>query len=194
MTDSTRQQQARPRRRARIVKTGVAAAALALAATFAAMALAAGSTSVDSASNATLGERVLVGSSGHTLYELSPETTHSLLCKTSECLKFWPPLTATSTSKVKLGSGVHGKVGILHRSNGISQVTLNGHPLYFFAEDKGKGEANGQNFKGFGGTWHVLSDAGQPSSKAPTSTDAPATSTPPPAAPSTPESSNDYGY
>ncbi len=176
VSDSARQQHARPRHRARRVTWGMAAATLALAATFAAIALASGSTSVDSASNASLGESVLVGSSGHTLYELSPETTHTLLCRTSECLKFWPPLSASSASKVKLGSGVHGKVGILHRSNGVSQVTLNGHPLYFFAEDKGRGEVNGQNFKSFGGTWHVLSSSGQPSSKAPGSSNAPAPS------------------
>jgi predicted lipoprotein with Yx(FWY)xxD motif len=199
MNDSARQQHARLRRRGRRVKWGVAAATLAIAATFAAIALASGSTSVDSASSATLGESVLVGSSGHTLYELSPETTSHLLCKSSECLKFWPPLSASSASKVKLGAGVHGKVGILHRSNGISQVTLNGHPLYFFAEDKARGEVNGQNFKGFGGTWHVLSDSGQPSSKAPGSSTAPAASAPAPAAPTGSSSSegsgsNNYSY
>jgi len=202
MSDSATQQHARPRRRGRRLKWGVAAATLAIAATFAAIALASGSTSVDSASSATLGESVLVGSSGHTLYELSPETASHLLCKSSECLKFWPPLSASSASKVKLGAGVHGKVGILHRSGGISQVTLNGHPLYFFAEDKARGEVNGQNFKGFGGTWHVLSDSGQPSSKAPGSSNAPAASAPAPAAPtgstgsssSEGSGSNNYAY
>jgi len=81
-------------------------------------------------------------------------------------------------------------------------VTLNGHPLYFFAEDKARGEVNGQNFKGFGGTWHVLSDSGQPSSKAPGSSNAPAASAPAPAAPtgstgsssSEGSGSNNYAY
>ncbi len=195
MTDSNREHNARAGRRATRLKSAVAVVAIALAGVFAAMALASGSTSVDSASSSTLGESILVGSSGHTLYELSPETTSHLLCKSSECLKFWPPLTASSASKVKLAPGVHGKVGILHRSNGTSQVTLNGHPLYFFAEDKARGEVNGQNFKGFGGTWHVLSDSGQPSSKASGSSNAPAASAPAPA-PSTSEGSgsNNYGY
>jgi predicted lipoprotein with Yx(FWY)xxD motif len=197
MTDSNRQQNARAGRRSRSLKSGVAVVVIALAGVFAALALASGSTNIDSASNSSLGEHILIGSSGHTLYELSPETTSHLLCKSSECLKFWPPLTASSASKVKLASGVHGKVGILHRSGGTSQVTLNGHPLYFFAEDKSRGEVNGQNFKGFGGTWHVLSDSGQPSAKAPGSSNAPAASAPAPAAPSAPsssEGSNNYSY
>ena len=72
---------------------------------------------------------------------------------------------------------MHGALGILHRSNGMLQVTLNGLPLYRFAEDHASGEVNGQNFKGFGGTWHVLSDSGAPSSTAPASPSTPAPST-----------------
>jgi predicted lipoprotein with Yx(FWY)xxD motif len=189
MIDSTDHHATPPRRRATIVKIGASVAALALAATFAAMALASSSTSIDSASNSSLGEHILVGSSGRTLYVLSPETTSHLLCKSSECLKFWPPLTASSAKDVKLGSGVHGAVGILHRSGGTSQVTLNGHPLYYFAGDSGRDEVGGQNFKSFGGTWHVLSDSGQPSSKAASSSKAPSAP-----APSSSESSGSYGY
>jgi predicted lipoprotein with Yx(FWY)xxD motif len=169
---------------------GVAVVSMAIVVTSAAMALASSSTSVNSASNSKLGEKILVTSSGRTLYELSPETTAHLLCKSSECLKFWPPLKASSASKVKLGSGVHGKVGILHRSGGVSQVTLGGHPLYTFAEDKGAGEVNGQNFKGFGGVWHVLTPAGSPSSKE-AAVNAPAVSPP---APENSGGSNNYGY
>ena len=60
------------------------------------------------------------------------------------------------------------------------QVTLNGLPLYRFAEDHASGEVNGQNFKSFGGTWHVLTDAGTTSATAPASSGTPApTSTTP---------------
>jgi predicted lipoprotein with Yx(FWY)xxD motif len=185
MIDPIRQQTPRTRRsRGIALRVGVVAVVVAVAAVFAAMALASSSSvSVNSASNSKLGQRILVTSSGRTLYELSPETTSHLLCKSSECLKFWPPLKAGSASGVKLGSGVHGKVGILHRAGGVSQVTLNGHPLYTFAEDKGSGEVNGQNFKGFGGIWHVLSTSGAPSAKEAAATNAPASA---PAAPSTP--------
>ncbi|HWY89949.1 MAG TPA: hypothetical protein VNY31_04695, partial [Solirubrobacteraceae bacterium] len=105
---------------------GAAAVVLALAVSLAALALAAGGTAtVSSESSANLGERIVVNAQGRTLYALSPETTHHLLCKTSECFKFWPPLTVSSHKvKLKAGSGVRGKLGILHRSNGMLQVTL----------------------------------------------------------------------
>jgi predicted lipoprotein with Yx(FWY)xxD motif len=168
----------RARGRSRLAKTSAATTTIAvIAAVIAAMAFASSTVAIDSASNSTLGEHVLVNSQGRTLYVLSPETAHHLLCTSSECLKFWPPLTISSTKeKIKLGSDVHGKVGWLKRSNGTLQVTLNGLPLYRFAEDKANGEVNGQNFKGFGGVWHVLGDSGKPSSKALPSTNAPASS------------------
>ena len=163
-----------------LMKVGVGVATCAVAVTFAAVALGSSSTSIGWVSNSALGERILTGPSGRTLYMLSPETSSRLLCRNSECMKFWPPLTASSVDKVRLGAGVHGKVGLLRRSslhhagantiiisNGVSQVTLNGHPLYYFSGDRHRDEVNGQNFKSFGGTWEVLGASGQPSSKAP---------------------------
>jgi predicted lipoprotein with Yx(FWY)xxD motif len=182
VTDSRQQQIAprRPRRRRTITEIGLTAVALALAAAFAAMALASSPATVGSASSTTLGERVLVNAKGRTLYVLTPETSRHLLCTSSECLKFWPPLTVPSrATKLVRGAGVHGRLGILQRKNGMLQVTLNGLPLYRFAEDRASGEVNGQNFKGFGGIWHVLGASGTPSSAAPVSAGAPGASTPP---------------
>jgi Secreted repeat of unknown function len=48
-------------------------------------------------------------------------------------------------------------------------VVLNGQPLYRFAEDHAKDEANGQNIKSFGGTWHALGTSGKPITTAPSS-------------------------
>lgn len=183
MTDSVQQQPTHPRRR-RTLQIGVASAALGLAALLAATALAASTVTIGSASNAKLSEKVLINAQRRTLYVLTPETAKHLLCTSSECLKFWPPLTVASRStKLKLGAGVHGKLGILRRSNGLLQVTLNGLPLYRFAEDHASGDVNGQNFKGFGGIWHVLSDSGRPSSAAPVSSSAPTSTTSTPSSP-----------
>src|ERR1017187_8264102 len=80
----------------------VAALALLLAGSLVATALAASTVTIGSASNSSLGKRVVVNAQGHTLYALSPETASRLLCKSSESLKFWPPLTVGSSStKVK---------------------------------------------------------------------------------------------
>jgi predicted lipoprotein with Yx(FWY)xxD motif len=151
---------------------GAAAAVLALAASLAAIALAAGAAStVSSISSAKLGEQIVVEGQGRTLYALSPETTHHLLCKSSECLKFWPPLTVSSPkAKLRAGSGVHGTLGILRRSGGVLQVTLRGMPLYRFSGDHAKGQVNGQGLKSFGGTWHAVTAAAD-SSKASASTE-----------------------
>jgi predicted lipoprotein with Yx(FWY)xxD motif len=201
MMSNDNQQAGRARRRSRVLKTSAATATVALiAAVVAAMAFASSTVAIDSASNSTLGEHVLVNSQGRTLYVLSPETAHHLLCKSAECLKFWPPLTISSTKeKIKLGSGVHGKVAWIKRSNGTLQVTLNGLPLYRFAEDKANGEVNGQNFKGFGGVWHVLGDSGKPSTTAVPSAGAPTSSEPSSSSgtttsTSTSTSSGGYGY
>jgi predicted lipoprotein with Yx(FWY)xxD motif len=150
---------------------GAAMAVLVLAASLAAMALAAGTvTTVGSLSSSKLGERIVVNAHGRTLYALSPETTHHLLCK-GECFKFWPPLTVSSSkTKLRVGPGVSGSLGILHRSNGMLQVTLRGMPLYRYDEDHAKGQTNGQGIKSFGGTWHAVTAAADPS-KAPASTD-----------------------
>ena len=202
MTDSAQQQIATPRRRPRRrgVEIGLTAVALALGAAFAAMALAASPATVSSASSAKLGERVLVNVKGRTLYTLTPETSRHLLCTSSECLKFWPPLTVPSRgTKLVRGAGIHGRLGILQRKNGMLQVTLNGLPLYRFSEDHASGEVNGQNFKGFGGIWRVLGVSGAPSAAQPVSTSAPAagmptTSTSTTSTPTTTTSAPGYQY
>jgi predicted lipoprotein with Yx(FWY)xxD motif len=187
MTRARQNQIARSPRRQRRRPSGllvtVMAATLVFAGSLAAMALAAGNAAtVSSASNSTLGEQIVVDAQGRTLYALSPETAHHLLCKSSACLKFWPPLTVRS-SKTKLLAepGVHGHLAILRRSNGVLQVTLGGLPLYRYSGDRAKGEANGQSIHSFGGTWHVLSATGSSS---------PAT----PAKPTTPSPTPEYGY
>jgi predicted lipoprotein with Yx(FWY)xxD motif len=133
--------------------------AVALAATISAIATAStASPTVKSAHNAALNKSVLVDSRGRTLYELAPETVHHLLCKSSACFGFWPPLKVSS-AKVRLikGAGVKGKLGTLHRK-GFFQVTLDGRPLYHFSQDTAKGQANGQGIMGFGGRWHVVNE------------------------------------
>ncbi len=102
-------------------------------------------------------ESIAVDAKGFAVYELSPETTHHVLCKKSnQCLSFWPPVTvASAASKPSVEPGIKGKLGVWHR-DGFFQVTLGGHPLYTFVEDKSKGVAKGNGIKGFGGTWHVV--------------------------------------
>jgi predicted lipoprotein with Yx(FWY)xxD motif len=167
------------RRRPSRVAFAAAVATLALAASLAAMAMAAGSaTTVSSTSSSKLAERIVINSRGRTLYVLTPETTHHLLCKSSACFAVWPPLTVSSTKvKLKAGSGVNGKLGILRRSNGMLQVTLRGLPLYTYAGDSSAGQTNGQGIRSFGGVWHAMTaSAGTSSAQSAPTSSAPSSS------------------
>jgi predicted lipoprotein with Yx(FWY)xxD motif len=158
-----------------IAAAGLSATGLALASS--------SSPVVRSAANETLHETLVVDSHGRTVYVLSPETTHHLLCRSRACFALWPPLTVRSRSvKLQAGPGVHGHLGLLRRSNGTLQVTLGGLPLYRYSGDSSAGEANGNGIRSFGGTWHVVrsstTQAGAPAMPKPATPMTPAPETP----------------
>jgi predicted lipoprotein with Yx(FWY)xxD motif len=94
--------------------------------------------------------RILVGPSGMTLYMFMPDTSTSSAC-TGACASTWPPLAGSLPS---LGTGLAASdFGSLARSDGTTQVTFHGHPLYYFSGDKAAGDTNGQ---GLSGKWYVL--------------------------------------
>ena len=100
----------------------------------------------------------LVGPDGKTLYLFEADTTSQSICS-GACAQGWPPLTSTGSPVA--GSGV--KASLLstsQRSDGTTQVTYNGHPLYYFAGDTQAGETNGEGVQAFGAGWDVLSTAG----------------------------------
>ncbi len=197
--------QATRTRRRLALKLALPSAMLTLAAALATVAFASGgSLTLGSASNSQLGRRIAVDAQGRTVYALSPETSHHLLCKTTECLKVWRPLTvASSKTKLAAGPGVHGHLGTLRRSGGALQVTLGGLPLYRYSGDRAQGEANGQGLRSFGGTWHVISASASsspagPTPPTPTRPSTPTTPSSPttPSTPTTPSSTPGYapGY
>jgi len=153
------------------------AALIVSAGTGGAVALAGGPTPiVKTSANKTLSKTVVVNPAGRTLYALSPETTHHLLCKEAYCLELWPPLILPHGAKLRAGKGVQGKLGLLRRSGGREQVTLRGKPLYRFTEDHKAGDAHGEGLESFGGTWHAVTAS---ATQAPVST-TPAMSEPAP--------------
>ena len=111
--------------------------------------------------NSRLG-KILVDSRGRTLYLLTKDSGATSSC-TGACAQAWPPLRA---SNPKAGSGVNAsKLGTTKRSDGTPQVTYNGHPLYLFVKDQKPGDTNGEGLTAFGGSWFVLSPAGNRISK-----------------------------
>jgi predicted lipoprotein with Yx(FWY)xxD motif len=154
-----------------------------IAVSLSATALAASSAlTLGSASNSMLSEQVVVNAQGRTLYSLSPETARHLLCKSSECVKRWPPVTVSSSKvKLKAGSGVQGHLSMVRRSNGTLQVTLRGLPLYRYSGDHANGSANGDGIESFGGTWHAATATG--GGAKPTTPSTPSTPSTPPVNP-----------
>jgi len=77
---------------------------------------------------------------------------------TGGCLSIWLPLKAPSGNPTA-GDDVSGELGVVKRPDGSRQVTLEGRPLYRFAEDGSDGKATGDNvtdsFDGQKFTWHA---------------------------------------
>jgi predicted lipoprotein with Yx(FWY)xxD motif len=101
------------------------------------------------AENATLGRTVLTTTKGRTLYSLSAETGGRFICR-GACLSTWRPLL------VPAGDRPAGpvKLGTIERSDGRTQVTFKGRPLYSFYGDTRLGDVNGEGIRDVG-TWHA---------------------------------------
>jgi predicted lipoprotein with Yx(FWY)xxD motif len=73
------------------------------------------------------------------------------------CASVWPPVTGTPHAA---GAAVAADLGTITRSDGTTQVTYKGHPLYTYAKDGDGGDAYGQGLKSFGASWYVLKPTG----------------------------------
>jgi predicted lipoprotein with Yx(FWY)xxD motif len=119
-----------------------------------AAAIAAKGGTVNSASS-SLGQ-ILVAKNGMTLYMFASDQNGKSSCS-GPCAQFWPPYTGTP----KAGSGLDASLlGTTMRSDGTTQVTYNGHPLYTYAGDSGPGMTNGQGLSTYGALWWVVAPNG----------------------------------
>jgi predicted lipoprotein with Yx(FWY)xxD motif len=108
--------------------------------------------------NTPLGQ-ILVDGSGRTLYLFEGDTGTTSTCNGS-CAAAWPP---DVTSGAAVGTGVSASMlGTTSRSDHTTQVTYNGHPLYFFSGDSAAGQTTGQGVNAFGALWYVVSPKGTP--------------------------------
>ncbi|HVY72699.1 MAG TPA: hypothetical protein VG984_01450 [Candidatus Paceibacterota bacterium] len=102
-------------------------------------------------SNAKLGT-YLIAYNGMTVYTYSPDGTNVSNCS-GQCAVNWPPYTVTSIANLVAKFPIAGKIATITRADGSTQVTYNGHPLYFYIKDKNSGDTTGQ---GVGGVWYVV--------------------------------------
>ena len=103
--------------------------------------------------------KVLVDPRGRTLYAFAADSPHHSVC-TGSCLAYWPPVPGRDAAALR-GSGVTAKLGTLERSDGSSQLTANGFPMYTYVGDSAPGQTNGQGKNLSGGLWWVVSPNGK---------------------------------
>lgn len=101
------------------------------------------------------GVSVLTSAKGFTLYWFVPDTSTKSNCNGS-CAQIWPPVKGPATA----GPGVTGKLGTITRSDGSTQATYDGHPLYTYTADTAPGQANGNGINVSGGVWHEVTASG----------------------------------
>jgi predicted lipoprotein with Yx(FWY)xxD motif len=87
-----------------------------------------------------------------TLYVTSNDTANTSNC-TGTCATNWPPLTVTSGTTPTAGMDVPGTLGTITRSDGSTQVTYNGMPLYYYKGDQKPGDTTGNGL--LSGAWSV---------------------------------------
>jgi predicted lipoprotein with Yx(FWY)xxD motif len=94
------------------------------------------------------GTRLLTNAQGFTLYTFAPDQTDKSVCY-GTCASYWPPVPGNMSA----GPGVSGKIGTIKRTDGTTQATYDGRPLYTYVGDKSPGQDGGNNISLNGGRW-----------------------------------------
>ena len=110
------------------------------------------------AMNAKLGQ-ILVDGNGRTLYLFEADKGSSSTCY-GACAAYWPPLLTGGAPMA--GTGVNGSLlGTTKRTDGTTEVTYGGHPLYYVVTDHNPGDATGQAVSNYGAAWYVVGTDGR---------------------------------
>ncbi len=101
---------------------------------------------------------ILVDGQGRTIYLFERDRGSTSTC-TGACIANWPAVTTHGTPQAAGGVAAP-KLGVTKRSDGTTQATYAGHPLYYYAGDSAAGETNGQGLNFFGALWYVVGTNG----------------------------------
>ena len=100
----------------------------------------------------------VVTNDGFTVYRFEKDTSKPSRSSCNDaCATAWPPVMATDTPWLKGIS--QEKVGTVKRSDGSTQLTLGGWPVYRYAKDTAPGDTKGH---GVGGTWCAVGPDDKP--------------------------------
>src|SRR5207237_325658 len=84
-----------------------------------------------------------------TLYTFVPDSVNKSVCY-GDCATYWPPVPGNMSA----GPGVTGKIGTITRTDGTTQATYDGHPLYTYIGDHSPGQDGGNHINLPGGFPH----------------------------------------
>ncbi|MQA75452.1 MAG: hypothetical protein GEU88_14105 [Solirubrobacterales bacterium] len=100
---------------------------------------------------------ILFDSEQQAIYLFDKETSESSQCY-GACAEAWPPVLTDGGPRA--GAGLDPKrLGTTQRDDGSTQVTYDGHPLYYYVDDP-PGEVLCHNVNEFGGLWLVVEPSG----------------------------------
>jgi predicted lipoprotein with Yx(FWY)xxD motif len=137
--------------------TGAAATATSTTAEVGSAAPAGKGTTIE-ASSSDYGQ-VLFDSDDQAIYYFDKESGSKSECY-GACAEAWPPVLTEGAPQA--GSGAQtGLLGTTQRDDGTTQVTYDGHPLYYYVDDP-KGQVLCHNVNEFGGLWLAVQGNGQP--------------------------------
>jgi predicted lipoprotein with Yx(FWY)xxD motif len=101
---------------------------------------------------------VLVGQGGRAIYLWVADKGMKSTCS-GGCAQTWPPVLTKGAPKAA-GGVKSSLLGTTKRSDGTTEVTYKGHPLYYFAGDSSAGSITGQGSTSFGAPWWLVSTSG----------------------------------
>lgn len=102
---------------------------------------------------------IIVDSRGFTLYDFHKDQGAKSACY-GACAEVWPPLISEGKPQASQGA-MASKLGTTKRTDGTTQVTYEGHPLYTYEADTKPGEAKGNDIDSFGAEWYALQPNGE---------------------------------
>jgi predicted lipoprotein with Yx(FWY)xxD motif len=103
--------------------------------------------------------QVLVDGSGRTVYLFEADKGKDSSCYNA-CAQAWPPVTTAGGPQSGNGAS-DALLGTNTRTDGTTEFTYGGHPLYYFIAEKKAGDTTGQGINQFGAKWYVLAPSGK---------------------------------
>ena len=100
----------------------------------------------------------LTDDDGRAIYFLEGDTDGSTCA--GPCLELWPPVIAGDTTPGVDGDLKAGLLGTVERADGTTQLTYNGHPLYYYTRDTAAQVASGHDVTDDWGEWYLLAPDG----------------------------------